>query len=231
MTFAIDQQADQDPIGAEMITWGEQELKKAGCAAIRTACRSENQTRIALLTQRGFTAEPTQNLHLQRSLTEPIPTPQLPSGFTIRHVTGEEEVAQIVELQRATFGTQNMTVAYRLAMMRVPDYDPTLDLIAVAPDGQWVAFCLASLSKAENQRASQPIGWLDPIGTRPAFQRHGLAKALLLTGLALLKARGMQLASTNAASNNVAMQRTAESVGFQFIAQTSWYRKEIMMST
>lgn len=116
--------------------------------------------------------------------------------------------------------TENMTAAYRLAMMRVPDYDPMLDLIVVAPDGQWVAFCLAWFSQADNQHASQPIGWLDPIGTRPDFQHRGLAKALLLTGLALLKERGMTLASTNAASNNVAMQRAAASVGFRVKAQT-----------
>ncbi|MFN8490700.1 MAG: GNAT family N-acetyltransferase [Caldilineaceae bacterium] len=210
-----------------MVAWGEQELQKAGCSAIRTNCRADNKARIVFLTQQGFTVEPTSNLHLQRSLGEAIPTPHLPPGFTIRPVTGEQEVEQIVELHRAAFGTENMTVAYRLAMMRVPDYDPTLDLIAVAPDGQWVAFCLASISQADNHQAPQPIGWLDPIGTRPAFQRQGLAKALLLTGLALLKEKGMKLAGTSAASNNIAMQRAAESVGFQVKSQTNWYWKAL----
>lgn len=228
LTFAIDQQADHEQIGAEMIAWSEQELKKAGCTAIRTACFAENKMRIALLTQQGFMVEPMHNLHLQRSLAEAIPTPQLPSGFTIRPVVGEQEVERIVALQRAAFGTENMTIAYRLAMMRVPDYDPVLDLIAVAPDGQWAAFCLASLSQAENRQTTQSIGWLDPIGTRPTFQRLGLAKALMLTGLALLKAKGLQLAGTSAASDNVAMQRTAASVGFQIRTQTHWYRKEIV---
>ncbi len=228
LTFAIDEQADQTQIGAEMIAWGEQELQHAGRAIIRTNCRAENLARIARLTQQGFVVEPGGNLHLQRSLTEAIPTPSLPAGFTIRPLAGEQEVEQLVELHRAAFGTENMTVAYRLAMMRVPDYDPTLDLIAIAPDGQWVAFCLASISQADNRQAQQPTGWLDPVGTRPAFQRRGLAKALMLTGLALLKERGMQLAGTNAASNNVAMQRTAESVGFRVKGQTNWYQKRIM---
>ena len=229
LTFALDPQAEQAHVGAEMIAWGEQELYKAGCSAIRTNCRAANQTRIALLTQQGFTPEPVGNLHLERSLAVTIPTPQLPTGFTIRHVAGEQEVEQLVALHRAAFGTENMTVAYRLAMMRVPDYDPTMDLIVVAPDEQWVAFCLAELSHAKNQQASQPTGWLDPIGTHPAFRRRGLAKALLLTGLALLKERGLKLAHTSAASNNVAMQRAAESVGFQVKAQSNWYQKEISL--
>lgn len=229
LTFALEQQAEQAQIGTEMIAWGEQELQRAGCSVIRTTCRAESQARLRLLTEHGFTVEPRSNLHLQRSLASAIPTPLLPTGFTIRHVAGEQEVEQIVELHRAAFGTENMTVAYRLAMMRVPDYDPTLDLIAVAPDGQWVAFCLASISQAENHHTPEPTGWLDPIGTRPAFQHRGLAKALLLTGLALLKARGMKFASTNAATDNAAMRHTAESVGFQVSAATNWYRKELVM--
>ncbi|MBX3014435.1 MAG: sigma-70 family RNA polymerase sigma factor [Caldilineaceae bacterium] len=227
LTFVIDQQAAPSPIDIEMLAWGEQQLQKAGCSVIRTNCRTENQERSGLLMQQGFVAETVSNLQLRRSLVEAIPTPQLPFGFTIQHVSGEHEVDRLVELQRAAFGTENMTTAFRLAMMRVPDYDPMLDLIVVAPDGQWVAFCLAWFSQADNQRASQPIGWLDPVGTLPDFQHRGLAKALLLTGLALLKERGMKLASTNAASNNVAMQRAAASVGFRVKEQTQWYQKNI----
>lgn len=227
LTFAIAPQAGQTQLGAEMIAWGEQQLRQAGCTAIHTNCRTDNQARVMLLTQQGFTVEPVGNLHLQRLLTEPIPTPQLPPGFTIRHLAGEQEVEQMVELHRAAFGTEIMTVAYRLAMMRVPEYNPTWDLIAVAPDGQWVAFCLANYSQAENQQTTQPTGWLDPIGTQPEFRRRGLAKALMLTGLVLLKERGVLVADTSTSTNNEAMQRTAESVGFQIKAQTNWYQREI----
>jgi predicted N-acetyltransferase YhbS len=120
-------------------------------------------------------------------LDEPIPAPQLPDGFTIRHVAGEHEVEQLVELHRAAFGTENMTTTYRLAMMRVPEYDRTLDLLAVAPDGKLAAFCVGYVSEAENRLSEQKLGWLDPVGTRPEFQRQGLARSLLLTGLHLLK--------------------------------------------
>ncbi|MEZ4711952.1 MAG: GNAT family N-acetyltransferase [Caldilineaceae bacterium] len=227
LTFEVAPPADHAQVGAEMIAWAADQLRAAGHSSMRISCRTDNRARVELLTAHGFVAEPMSNLHLQRSLAQPIPTPQLAAGFTIQHMTGEHEVQKMVELHRAAFGTENMTVAYRLSMMRVPDYEPALDLIAVAPDGEWAAFGMASISHAENQQLEQPIGWLDPIGTRPKFQRRGLAKALMLTGLTLLKERGMKVAGTNTSHTNMAMQGLAAAIGFQEAARTNWYRKEI----
>jgi GNAT superfamily N-acetyltransferase len=156
-----------------------------------------------------------------------IPEPQLPAGFTIRHAAGEHEVEQLVESHRAAFGTENMTVAYRLAMMRVPEYDPHLDLLAVGPDGRLAAFCFGYISQAENRLSRQQVGWLDPVGTRPEFRRQGLARALLLTGLQLLKQRGMESVATGMSEENIAMRRTAEAVGFAVDATTVWFSMRI----
>jgi hypothetical protein len=47
-------------------------------------------------------------------LTEPIPEPTLPPAYTIRPVAGEAEVAALVALHRAAFGTMHLTAAERL---------------------------------------------------------------------------------------------------------------------
>ncbi|MEM7538845.1 MAG: GNAT family N-acetyltransferase [Chloroflexota bacterium] len=237
VTFEI-QQADAQAhteIGEEMLVWAAGELRKSGASAIRTNCLADNTERIALLKQQGFVAEAMENIKLQRVLTgpdaaptaAPTATPKLPEGFTIQHVASEDDVEKVVALHRAAFGTENMTVDYRLAMMRVPEYDPTLDLVAITPDGRWAALCMVSVSEAENQQTGQQLGWLDPIGTHPDFQRQGLARALMLTGLSRLKAQGMVLAGTSSVNTNVAMLRTAESVGFREVARTLWFGKEL----
>lgn len=216
-----------EAIVAEMIEWATTAMRQAGLPTLRTPCRDDNQERIALLTHHGFVPEPIGTLHLQRSLLLPIAEAQLPTGFTIRHVSGEAEVEKLVELHRAAFGTENMTVAYRLAMMRVPDYDPSLDLVAVTADGRLASYCVGTIPAQENALSGDKDGWLDPIGTRPEFQRRGLARALMLTGLHLLKERGMENAATNTWEENVAMRRTAESVGFSVAAKTIWFVKQI----
>ncbi|HMX20682.1 MAG TPA: hypothetical protein PKC52_15580, partial [Anaerolineales bacterium] len=55
----------------------------------------------------------------------------------------------------------------------------------------------------------------------------GLAKALLLKGMQLLKERGMKSASLGTNGDNIAMQRTAEAVGFRLEHKTLWFEKEV----
>jgi len=153
------------------------------------------------------------------------------AGFVIRPIAGEHEVEKLVALHRAAFGTENMTVAYRLAMMRVLEYESSLDLVAVAADGELAAFCMAYIPTAENLLSGRKDGWLDPIGTRHTFQRRGLAKALMLTALHRLKQRGMENALTNCGEENLAMRRAAESVGFSIASKTIWFAKQIDMES
>ncbi len=162
-----------------------------------------------------------------RDLTRPIPEVVLPAGFAIRCVTGEEEAPALAELHRAAFGSDYMTTENRLAMMRVPEYDPSLDLVVVAPDGRLAAYCMCSISEEENRITGRKEGQTDPVATHPRFQKMGLARALLLKGLHLLRDRGMDFAGLGTSSENIAMQKTAESVGFYVTLRKIWFEKEI----
>jgi ribosomal protein S18 acetylase RimI-like enzyme len=195
-----------------------------------TNCGEDNTQRIAFLEQHGFVLQPIRTLRMIRSLAGSIPTPQLPAGFAIRHVAGEHEVEALVTLHRAAFGTEHMTVEERLAMMRTPEYDPALDLIIVAPDGAFAAYCLCTISSAENARTNRKEGHIDPVAVHPAFQRQGLAHALLLAGLHLLKQRGMDTAVLGTSSENVAMQRAAISAGFRVLSTKIWFSKLVLQN-
>ena len=103
---------------------------------------------------------------------------------------------------------------------------PELDLVAVAPNGDLAAFCVCQIFPDDTPRAGgKKEGWTDPLGTHPAYQRRGLAKALILTGMQLLKDRGIDTALLGTSSTNIAMQRTAESLGFRHVSNTLWYSK------
>jgi ribosomal protein S18 acetylase RimI-like enzyme len=105
--------------------------------------------------------------------------------------------------------------------MSTSGYDPSLDLIVVAPDGTIAANCICSV----NEKVGR--GNTDPVATHPRFQRIGLARALLLAGLRLLKERGMTFAHLGTSGNNIAMQKAAESVGFVTEYKTIWFSKEV----
>ena len=233
LRFAVNPQNPQPNLEAEIVDWGAACLRRAMRAEDKTrnldaSYREDDVGQIAFLQRHGFIRQATRSLHLVRSLTESIPTPQLPDGFAIRHVQGEQEVAALVALHRAAFGTEHMTPEERLAMMRAPEYDAALDLVVVAPaSGRLAAYCLCGISQEENERTGRREGYTDPIATHPDFQWRGLARALLLTGLHRLQQRGMDTAVLGTSSDNEPMLRTAQSVGFQVQTTTLWFSRPV----
>ena len=182
---------------------------------------------MAWLTRHGFQPQALRTLRFVRSLSEPIPDPQLPAGFFIRSVTGPDEVEALVALHRAAFGTDNMTIEERRAMMSGPDYVPELDLVAVASDGRLAGFCVCGIPVEENAVTGRSEGYTDPIGVHPDFQKKGLARALMLTGLQLLRERGLAYAALGTSSENTAMQAAARSAGFQLESSKVWFAKSL----
>lgn len=232
LLFEIAPRAASGDVETEMIAWGVERMRRAGRkrgepGTLDASCRDGDTERIALLERHGFVPQPVRILHMARPLSEPIPAPQVPVGFVVRHVAGEHEVEALVVLHRAAFGTDNMTVEHRLAMMRAPEYDMESDLIAVAPGGTFAAFCMCHISQEENAHTGRNEGWTDPVGTHPAFRRQGLARALLLTGLRRLKQRRVETAVLGTSGENIPAQRAFASVGFRTQWTKIWFAKQV----
>jgi ribosomal protein S18 acetylase RimI-like enzyme len=140
---------------------------------------------------------------------------------------GKSEAEAAATLHRVAFGTDYMTTGNRLALMHTSAYVPEMDLVAVAPDGRLAAYTLGSINSEENARTGRKDGHTDPVATHPDFQRLGLARALLLTCMRMLKERGMETAKLGTGSDNTAMQKTAESAGFVIESRILWLRKPV----
>lgn len=215
----------EDVLGAEIIAWGEACIRKT-LAPDRSATLEANSKegyseRISFLKRHGFIQTPDATIHMMRPLSEPIAEPELPPGFVIRPIAGRPEAEAVAAMHRAAFGTEYMTTEDRLVIMNTSEYDPSLDLLVIAPDGMIAANCICSVNEQEKR------GFTDPVSTHPQFQRMGLSRALLLTGLRLLKERGMLSAHLGTSGDNIAMQKTAGSVGFTVEYRTLWFSKEV----
>jgi mycothiol synthase len=225
--FIVDPDHESSELDLQIIAWAQQRIPtlSASAPALRCVLRDDDTRRIALVEHLGFERQDRWTLRMARSLAEPIGRPRLPEGFTIRPVRGEQEVEQYVAMHREAFGTTNMTVEHRLAVMRDPAYIPDLDLVAVAPDGTLAALCLGAIDRAENEASGRREGWTDPIGTRPAFRRQGLATAVILEGLARLRAGNMDTALLGTGSWNTAAQSVFRSAGFRELYRMVRYCK------
>ena len=210
-------------IGAELVEWGasciRKKLANGESSTLDTNCREDYTARISFLQRHGFQQTGDTNVAMTRSLFTPIPDPVLPQGFAIRPIKGVEEAAAVATMHRAAFGTEYMTTENRLIIMNTSEYDPTLDLLAIAPNGDIAAYCSCSVNNETK------IGMTDPVATHPTYQRLGLSRALLLTGMRLLKEGGMASAHLGTSGDNIAMQKTAESVGFTIEHRTAWFSK------
>jgi ribosomal protein S18 acetylase RimI-like enzyme len=193
---------------------------RGGADALTTSLPAGAAAKIAAFERAGFSLLPEDSvLYLQRDLAEPIAPAALPPGYTARGLRGADEADAWVALHRAAFGTENMTLEYKLVMMRQPDYDPKLDLVAVAPDGSLAAYVVASIDRELIAASGIQAGFTDPVATHPAHQRRGLARALLLTVLELLRRRGMEIVRLSTASDNIAMQAAAHSAGYRAMSR------------
>lgn len=230
---AFDARVFTPAVEAEMMAWAVEAVQrrnqeKGETQTLDASALESDLERLAMLERHGFERQAESSILMGRSLEQPIPDPVLPPGFTIRPMGGEDELEPFVALHRAAFGTENMTVEYRRTIMSAPDYIPELDLVAVSPDGDLAAYCVCQIFPDDAPHCGgQKEGWVDPVATHPTYQRLGLAKALMLHGMRLLKGRGMDTAILGTSSTNVAMQRTAESIGFKTASNTLWFCKQV----
>lgn len=211
----------------QIIAWGSACVKnrnqETGVAnTLDCSCRTADARRIHLLERHGFVQQSTRTRRYSHPLNLPIITYPLPDGFSIRCVQGEDEAQNLVALHRAAFGTDHMTVAQRLAMMHAPHYLPDMDLVVVAPNGKLAAFCVCGFDDPDKK-----VGYTDPVGTHLHFQRMGLAKAVVSTSLRMLQNAGAVRVELGTSSENVAMQKLAETLGFVCISEKLWFAKVV----
>jgi len=207
----------------EILTWAEARLRQVAQerklpAQLRSGSRHDQTARLDLLKHHGFTVD-RHFYRMTRSLTDPIPEPQFPAGFSVRPLQGEAEAAAWVEMFNQTFidhwNFHAMKVEDRQHWMAEATYIPELDLVAVAPDGTLAAFCYNLIQPQENDRTGRKEGWIGDLGTRRGFRRMGLGCAMLLTGMLALKTQGMETAVLGVDSENPSgALNLYQSVGF-----------------
>jgi len=217
-----------DALTAEMVQWGAACVQarnsdgEAG-ATLDCVCEAWDADRIRLLEANGFICQDVRTLKYERHLEQQVAPIKLLDGYVIHCAAGEDEAEKLAALHRAAFETDQMTTDYRLAMMRAPGYRTDLDLVVTAPDGCLAAFCVGGV---EEDLAGM-LGTTDPIGTHPDHRRKGLAQAVVSEVLCLLQAEGIRCVALGTSSDNLAMQRLADSLEFKVVSEKAWFSKPV----
>jgi mycothiol synthase len=169
---------------------------------------------------------------MARPLTEAIPEPQFPAGYTLRTLGGAEEHERWVEMFNWSFidhwNHHPLTLEQYTHWLSGPGYRPAGDLIAVAADGTFAAFCRCEINDEDNRNLGRNEGWIDGLGTRRGHRKIGLGRAMLLAGMHWLKGQGLATAVLGVdAQNPTGALRLYESVGFTVLNTTETYQKDL----
>src|SRR5262249_9306372 len=157
--------------------------------------------------------------NLALEFEQPPSPPVIPSGFQIRPLRGQQEIAAYVDLHRAAFQSRNMSIEWRSNILNHPLYQPQLDLVAEDHNGNLAAFCIGWLAQSEQTISGQ----LEPVGVLPAYQRMGLGRAIVLESLKRFYDVGAHSVHIDAESVNDASQHLYEAVGFREVTKTYKY--------
>jgi GNAT superfamily N-acetyltransferase len=186
----------------EMLEIAEQRLAVPGAAGrrqLRVWANEDDTLRQQLLQRRGYTRGDWPEYQRRRPLSMPIPEVRVAPGYTVRALGDVEELPARSLVSWQAFHPDEPDERYEgwtwyPNVQRAPLYRRDLDLVAVAPGGEFASFCTVWFDDVNR------TGVFEPVGTAPAHQRRGLGKAVMGEGLRRLKQMGATLATVGSYS-------------------------------
>lgn len=217
--FDYEHEPGRDDLAEEMIVLAERELAARATSdkALATESWDCDAPRSALLAAHGYRPGQPQHTITSRVL-DGIPAPVVPGGFSIRAAAGPDDAAALADVHAMSFES-SWTAAEYAQLMATPGYDPARELVVVAPDGRFAAFCILWFDHRNAE------GLFEPVGTHGDFRRLGLARALLDDGMRRMREAGMRTATVVHDNDNPAAAGLYAAAGFGPRAVVSAYAK------
>lgn len=199
-----------------LIRWAQRRLEGRG--EVGWVSDSDRE----LVTQLQATGyEPAYDLHVLRwDLESESPPPDLPSGWVLRSVAGEDEANARRAASHAAFNSTMpgaMHLKRYLDFMRSPEYVAERDLVAVSPEGVIAAFTIWWAD-------SSGIAQIEPFGTHPDFHRQGVGRALIYHALHEMREAGMRVARV-CSENDPRAFGFYSGVGFEEAGALRWWKR------
>jgi mycothiol synthase len=205
----------------EALDWLEREHRARGTPSFSIVVQDGDTFRMAALRRRGYRPSAGGNVRFRRALdSAPAPAP-LAAGFSLRHVATDDDIDRRVFVETSSFGATVTPKSWRLLARNLPDYRPSLDLLAVAADGTGASACTCWYDGATR------VGEFEAVGTAQPFRRLGLGKAVITEGLRRLRELGAVEAVLYTNIGNVASAALYRSCGFELVGEDHAWTKQL----
>jgi len=172
----------------EMLTVAEKHLalSSADGQKLYVWANGRDILRQNILTRRGYVRGDRAEYQRRRSLDTPIQEARPAPGYTIRALGDVEEFPARSWVSWQAFHPDAPDEDYEgwewyHNIQRIPLYRRDLDIVAVAPNGEFASFCTVWYDDVTRS------GRFEPVGTASAHQQRGLGKAVMCEALRRLK--------------------------------------------
>lgn len=188
---------------------------------------------ISVLEGEGYQA--VRHFHNMLHRLDAIPEQQVPEGLEVRPVQAEHyrsiwEAQKEVNQELFEYVGENWTEERYQSWLA--DQSHTPQLWQVAWDGAQVAgMVLPRIDKGENQGLGRKRGYTEHVFVRRPWRQRGLAKALVVQSLQVLKEQGMEEAELGVDSENESGAFGFYSrLGYETFSTDIWFRKPMDMN-
>ncbi|MDQ3689723.1 MAG: GNAT family N-acetyltransferase [Chloroflexota bacterium] len=183
-------------------------VSELGLDHVEVLARDDDAALLELLARSGFVRDDDEAGNCWRSADDPIRQASPPPGL------------QIIDRQQLAVGPHPMSrrsgPAVEARLRECSLYDPALDLAALAQDGTVAGYALFWVDPVTR------VGLVEPMRVEEAYQRRGLARALLTAGLDRLVRRGAERLKVGYGTD--AARRLYLSAGFRLTSTARTYR-------
>jgi len=201
--------------------------REQGKSYVSTAADSALPAAGRFLRRAGFA--PVVDWVLMRAPAElPLEPARWPAGYTVRTYREVQNPAVVAEaLNRGFIGhweNRERPLAEIVHRLAGPHVRPAGIFLAFGPAGEVAGICWADYDAAGNAQRGEAVGHIWSLGVAPEHRRHGLGRALLLAGMAWLRAEGQPIVELDAVGNNELALPLYHSAGFAVRRRGSEYR-------
>lgn len=218
----------------EMVAWAESQVKRrapeGAPPSLSIRGLEGDSRRSETLGLLGYQTSGADHVWFRRDLGLPLPTATAVAGFRAQDAFGVDPVARARVHRDAwnhldNIGIENATSSFStetyLSLKGCVFYDPSLDILVSTEAGDLVANCICWADPISL------IGLFEPVGTHFGYRGRGLARMLILEGMARLRDKGMIEARVGTAHFNAPAIATYLSCGFELYDRTVWWTKSL----
>jgi ribosomal protein S18 acetylase RimI-like enzyme len=194
----------------EIIAWAEKSSRASGAEVVELYANDRDTERQRFYASAGYTRTDEHFIFRTHSLAGGLPHPRLPDGYRFRDMTAlaDGDLERRVELHRVVWEPSHWTAPKHARLMQTRNYRPDLDLIVVAPNGDFAAYMILWFEP------NQAYGLVEPVGCHPVYRQQKLTQALMYEGLRRLKRLGADRAYVSSSHASLPANRLYESCGF-----------------